>query len=263
LALGYLRNPVNVVAAAPDPYGDQIRVVGDWLPARALFSMGWRDLEFGAVLPFGFGASGTGLAGVTTRTEASSLSGMGAPRLAVRFARRFGNFQLAATEQLVLPLAATGTFLGSNGFGYAPALLGQWDGARAWLSASLGLRLARSSAFGPSRFGSSAALAMNTGVHVSQRVKLFAETLVLPALNEDDFSYPSAKRYSWRIPAELLLGARLDTSQLRVSLGAGTSLPLTREHVEYADGSSATTSRYAAPPSPALRIELRVETHWQ
>lgn len=257
LSLGYQREPLLQVAASPDPFGTETAILNDWVTARALFAVRFDRIEFGLTWPLSLGGSGTGLAGVTTRTESSTVAGVGSPHLLVRARIAQGRWTWAVTQELVLPLYSEQSFLGTYGFGYAPMLTGQWDPQRGWVAVSVGARLQKSAEFGPVKFGSSAVVQTSAGVHLSPLFALFAEGWLLPALSRDEYTDPWVTRQLRRIPAEVLVGGRLTHDPLNVALGVGTSLPLTVEDTQ------TRSTRFAGPPSPSLRLELRLEADFE
>jgi hypothetical protein len=254
--VGYLQRPLSVQSAAPDPFGNETLVLDDWVPAHIGAARELGAVQFGVLLPLSLGTSGTGLAGVTSRDQTSSVLGIGAPHLQVRHVHWFGDWALGVLQEVVLPFGHEQSFLGSRAWAYAPKATLQWTHQPFWFLASFGARFRTPVAFGPVRFGSEALIALGAGLDLTRHYAIALDSWLLPALQEDEQAYLSSVTRTQRTPAEWLFSLAGHWQSLRVSVGAGTSLPLSREH------SRSGSTTFAGPPGPRMRLQTRLETSW-
>lgn len=259
--LGFAHESLIAVAAAPDPYGNEIPVLDDWwtsqlflsAPVAGLGPALGAALDLGLVLPISWGASGHGLPGVTTRTGHGSVAGIGDPRLSLRFARELAGWHVGVTQEVTLPLGQEQTFLHTRSVGYAPKLGLEWRDVRWSWAFELGARLRRASPFVPVRFGSEALFASHASFGVTEHTQLAIEAWALPSLTRDEFTFPERRVAIRRVPSELSLAVAQRLWDLTGLLAIGTSLPLSSQED---DGATSTVS---GPPGPTLRLHLQIE----
>lgn len=259
--LGFAHESLIAVAAAPDPYGNEIPVLDDWwtsqlflsTPVSVLGPAFGAALDFGLVLPISWGADGRGLPGVTTRAGHGSVAGLGDPRLSLRFVRELAGWHLGVLQDVTLPLGFEQSFLHAPSVGYAPKLGAEWRDARWSWAIELGARLRRASPFGPVRFGSEALLASHASFLAAEHTRLLIEAWSVPSLTRDEFTFPQRRLTIRRVPTELSLAVAQQLGDLTGLLAIGTSLPLSPQE---ANGATSTVS---GPPGPTLRLHLQIE----
>lgn len=267
LALSYASRPITLVAASPDPYGRDVRVVDDLLQAEPSFAASpLRHLELSGTLPLSAARTGTGLTGVTSTSgpELSTVA-LGDARLAVahelvlRPADAPPRFRAMTRLELALPTG--GAFAGSRGVTVAPGVVASARVGPVSFGAEQGARLRATSELGDARLGSQLVEKLGIAASVVDRgrLSLALEGFLLPSLVSQGGTLRDGTRItsSTLIPAEWMLSARSIAGPLHLQLGLGTALPLSGETRRHPDGTE-TSEHFAAMTSPRFRATLIV-----
>jgi len=240
--------PLEVVAAAPDPRGTEVRVLDDWWTLQPFVGLRFQRWQVAAVLPLSASSTGLGAAAADSRIGKSRRTGIGDLRAYARLTHDIDHWTLLVTQQLSLPLGDQHSYLSLRSVGYAPKVSLQYRGPGWWWTAELGARLHAPVQFADVRFGSEGYSATAVGVRLGSASQLFAELWTTPAL----MTQPSLTR----IPAEWLLALDQRWQPLSLQVGGGTSLALSRERV------GAETRAVSGPPGPTVRAFVQATVEW-
>ncbi len=247
----FLRRPLVVYAASPDPFGNETAILDDWWTTQLVASRHLEDWDVGLVLPLSYG-SGSGAEALSTRASSSGVSGVGDPHIVLRLATQLDGVWLGVTQRVALPLGNESSFLTSRSLTYAPKLTLRWDRGALSLTTELGARLRSATEFGNLRFGSEAYAAVNAGWNLPWNTTVFVEWWTTPSLTADEATSGRPRRVR-RNPSEVLLGISQKWDSLAALFGLGTSLPFSTEAI---DGEA--TEAFAGPPGPKLRLHLQL-----
>jgi hypothetical protein len=243
------------VAAAPDPFGNEIEVLDDWWTTQAFLSRRLGRWALAVTLPASLGGSGRGKDSLVTRGASGSVAGLGDPRLSLRINQRYETIQISVTQELSLPLGHAQTFLGARSLTYAPRIGVSTSWKDFWASAEVGARLRSATEFGPIRFGSEGFIALTTGAHLADSTLVFVEGWATPSLTRDESRSLASEVITRRVPAEILVGMSQALGATEAHLGVGTSLVLSEE----TDLATGKHTSFAGPPGPALRLQFQLE----
>jgi hypothetical protein len=249
----FLRKPLVVHAASPDPFGNEIAILDNWWTTQLVASRNLEHWDIGLVLPVSYG-TGRGAEAISTRASSSGVSGVGDPHIVARIATQFDGVWLSVTQRVALPLGSESSFLTSRSLTYAPKLTLRWERSVLSLTTEVGARLRSASEFGNLRFGSEAYAALNAGWKLPWGTTVFVEWWATPNLTVDEATSIRPRRVR-RSPSEALLGVSQAWDHLAALVGLGTSVPLSTEEI---DGQS--TEGFAGPPGPRFRLHLQLAT---
>lgn len=251
----YQYRPLIVVAASPDPFGREVPVLSDWLGLSAGADAQVARLRLGARLPFAVRLSGTGSDGVaSTHADDAVRATVGDPELAASFPFAAWGWQGGVVQRLTLPFGAEGSFVAHAGPRYAPGVSLARDFAGTLLAIELGVRLRRAERFGDVRFGSEVTAQAGVSQRLGRGFSVALEGLFHPALQRDETRDASGATVRVRrLPLELLASVQLASAHERLSVGVGTSLPLSERTAE------GPPETFAGPPGAPLTLAVRAE----
>jgi hypothetical protein len=261
LDVDYRQRPVVVVAASPDPYGREVPVLTDWaqlaLGADAVLS----PLRLGFHVPVAVRLSGTGVDGVASvRSNSGVNASFGDPEVNVAFPFRLWGLDGGVIQRLTIPLGTAGSFAAHAGPRYAPVISLTKQFADTLLGAELGLRLRAAERFGDLRFGSEATAQVGVSQRLFHGFSLALEGSLHVALARDETITESGTTIRVRrMPAETLASVQFESEHERLTLGVGTSVPLTQRAVGRGPGVGQERETISGPPGAPLHVALRVE----
>jgi hypothetical protein len=245
-----------VIAAAPDPFGREVPVLSDWVTARVGFDRRWDGgPRLGLVAPLAARLSGTGVDGVaSSRSRETSAFSIGDPTIHAGFDFTVADLRAAVLERVQLPLGQEGSFVSHRGLTFAPGIALATTLRGFTVALEVGARLRAPERFGDVHFGSEGLLGLGVSRELGKGFSLAIEGFASPALTADESRSASGGRTQVRrIPAEVLVSGSFRMERQRVTLGAGTSLPVSTLR----DGTG--TETIGGPPGAALRLSLRFE----
>lgn len=226
-SLSYLREPVVLTAASPDPMGRRVPLVSDVWQGDLLLAVGVTEtLQLGFGLPVRLYQDGGGIQAVTARLgEELPHTASGDPRLGIGWQLFRGVVAARARLEVKLPLGDREAFAGAPGPTWTPALAlsaNRWD--RWHFSAELGARLRPTTRLGDVRIGNQLRVALGARYSFTDTLSVGLEAWALPSLLEQPDTAYGRPRH---VPAEWLasFGAELHP-KLWMLAGAGTGLPL-------------------------------------
>lgn len=228
--LSYLRDPVVLTAASPDPEGRRVPLVSDVWQGDLLLAVGVLDtLQLGFGLPLRLYQDGGGIQAATAR-RGEELPNTAAvdPRVGIGWQAFRGVVTARARLEVKLPLGDREAFAGSPGPTWIPALAFSANRWGPWhLSGELGARLRPVTRLGDVRLGSQMKVALGARYFVLESLSVGIEAWALPSLvKQPDTDYGRARH----VPAEWLasLGAHLGPKTWLLA-GGGSGLPLSSQ----------------------------------
>jgi len=263
--VSYLSRPVTLKALSPDPSGRTVAVVDDVVDAAlaAAYSP-VAHLEVGFVLPAALYRTGTGLSGVTSRVGPALTTaalrdvriGAGYDLVAPRTTGDSPRFTAMSRLELALPTGDEGSFAGDRGPVLAPSVVFGLELGRGRLAAEEGARLRSPSDFGDARLGSQFVSSLGGSVEIVPRlVGASLEAWILPNFLSTGRQLPDGTVVTSGalVPAEWLGSVWTHVSEVLVSMGGGTAIPLSNETRVGPDGVES-TDHFAGVTTPRFRL---------
>lgn len=227
--LGYLREPVVLTAASPDPLGRRVPVVSDIWQTDLLLAVGVTEtVQLGFGLPLRPYQDGGGIQAATARLgEELPHTASVDPRVGVGWQFHRGVVAARARLEAKLPLGDREAFAGAPGLTWMPALTLSASRWAPWhFSAEFGAQLRPTTRLGDVRIGNQLRVALGARYSITDMLSVGVEAWALPSLLEQPDTAYGRPRH---VPAEWLasFGAEL-RPKLTILAGAGTGLPLSR-----------------------------------
>jgi hypothetical protein len=217
-----------------------------------------------AVLQVAVHRTGTGLDGVTSQRGRSLRAA------ALRDVRLGAGYALVAGEdpgqpqtvaprlEVALPTGDATSFAGNGGVTVAPSIaLGLRIGSF-FAATQQGVRLRSASDLGGLRHGSEVVSLLGLGVDLlgGERLSLALEAWLRPSLVRQQRTTHEGTRVEARLlPAEWMASVGTRLGELRLAVGAGSAVPLSRETRSRSDGSERSDS-FAGLTAPRFRALL-------
>jgi outer membrane protein OmpA-like peptidoglycan-associated protein len=249
LVTTWLRKPVVLRAASPNPSGTEVSAVDHLVDANFLWAFGVTDrLELGLAMPAALYQNGTGLSGYkSSRSTGLPQTAVRDFRFGIAYAllprpRAFPNngLGLAVRFEMSAPVGDRESFAGDSSAVWYPSLSGEYRAGRLFAGAQLGARLRATTQLAGTRVGHQLFSAVGAGMDVlpDEKLSVGLEAFALPSLvsqqtlTRDPVTAELVAQDSSHklVPAEWMATVRSAPAaggDMTLSVSGGSSIPLT------------------------------------